>query len=72
MTAQGQWRENSVKTETDTLHIDFRDASVSESRDIDENTLVDIDGEDNICAITVAHASTRAGSPRVSYEQITA
>ena len=59
-------------TETDTLHIEFRDVAVTETRDLDENTLVDLDADGNICAITVEHASTRAGIPRFSYEQIAA
>lgn len=29
--------------DTDTLYIDFRDASVAETRDLDENTLLDLD-----------------------------
>lgn len=58
--------------ETDTLHIELRDAPVSETRDLDENTLVDVDDDGNVCAITVEHASTRAGIPRFSYEQIAA
>ena len=57
-------------TETDTLHIEFRDVTISETRDFDENTLIDLDAEGNICAITVEHATTRAGVPRFSYEQI--
>lgn len=40
--------------------------------DLDENTLVDINDEGNICAVTLVHASTRAGIPEFSYEQITA
>ena len=59
-------------TETDTLHIAFRDAAVVETRDLDENTLIDIDDEGNICAITVEHASKRAGTPHFSYEQVAA
>ena len=59
-------------TETDTLHIEFRDALVAETRDLDENTLIDMDHEGDICAITVEHASKRAGIPRFSYEQVTA
>jgi len=58
--------------QTDTLHIEFRDAPVAETRDLDENTLLDVDAEGNICAITVEHASERAGIPRFSYEQVTA
>jgi uncharacterized protein YuzE len=59
-------------TETDTLYIEFRDQPVAESRDLDENTVLDVDGEGNICAITVEHASQRAGIPDFSYEQVTA
>lgn len=58
--------------ETDTLHIEFRNAPVSETRDLDENTLLDIDAEGNISAITVEHASERTGVPEFSYEQVTA
>ena len=58
--------------ETDTLYIEFRDRPVAETRDLDENTVLDVDAEGNICAITVEHASKRAGIPQFSYEQITA
>jgi len=58
--------------ETDTLHIEFRDVPVAETRDLDENTLLDIDAEGNISAITVEHASERAGIPEFSYEEVTA
>jgi uncharacterized protein YuzE len=58
--------------ETDTLHIEFRDVPVAETRDLDENTLLDIDAQGNISAITVEHASERAGIPEFSYEEVTA
>jgi uncharacterized protein YuzE len=58
--------------ETDTLHIEFRNVAVAETRDLDENTLIDIDAEGNISAITVEHASERTGIPEFSYEQVTA
>ena len=58
--------------ETDTLHIEFRDLPVAETRDLDENTLLDLDAAGNICSITVEHASERAGIPQFSYEQVTA
>ncbi|MFN2431959.1 MAG: DUF2283 domain-containing protein [Gemmatimonadota bacterium] len=57
---------------TDTLYIEFQEASVAETRDLDENTLLDLDGKGNICAITVEHASERTGIPQFSYEQVTA
>jgi uncharacterized protein YuzE len=58
--------------DTDTLHIEFRAVDVAETRDLDENTLLDIDKEGNICGITVEHASDRAGIPAFSFEQISA
>jgi len=57
---------------TDTLLIEFRDAPVAETRDLDENTLLDLDASGNICAITIEHASHRANIPTFSYEQIAA
>ncbi len=58
--------------DTDTLYIEFRAAEVAETRDLDENTLLDLDHDGNICGITVEHASERADIPKFSYEQITA
>lgn len=58
--------------DTDTLLIEFRDAPVSETRDLDENTILDMDGQGNICSITVEHASKRAGAPDFSYEHVAA
>jgi len=58
--------------DTDTLLIEFRDAPVAETRDLDENTILDLDAKGNICSITVEHASTRADAPKFSYEQIAA
>jgi len=58
--------------DTDTLQIEFRDSPVAETRDLDENTILDLDEKGNICSITVEHASTRADAPRFSYEQVAA
>ena len=58
--------------DTDTLYIEFRDVPVSETRDLDENTLLELDEKGNVCAITVEHASERAGIPEFSYEQVPA
>ena len=59
-------------TDTDTLYIEFNGASVVESRDLDENTILDMDARGSICAITVEHASKRTGIPKFSYEQVAA
>ena len=59
-------------TDTDTLLMQLKDAPVAETRDLDENTVLDLDAHGNICAITIEHASQRAGAPEFSYEQVTA
>ena len=59
-------------SDTDTLYIEFKPGTVAETRDLDEDTLLDMDSDGNICAITIEHASTRAGAPEVSYERVPA
>lgn len=58
--------------DTDTLLIEFKELPVAETRDLDEDTVLDLDALGNVCAITVEHASRRADIPRFSYEQIAA
>jgi len=57
---------------TDALLIEFREAPVVETRDLDKNTLLDVDVDGNVCAITIEHASERADIPQFSYERIAA
>ena len=38
---------------TDTLYIELYPADVDETRDLDENTLLDLDAEGRLCAITI-------------------
>lgn len=58
--------------DTDTLHIEFKVADVVETRDLDENTQLDIDKDGHICALTIEHARDRADIPHFSFEQIAA
>jgi uncharacterized protein YuzE len=58
--------------DTDTLHIEFRVAEVAETKDLDENTQLDLDKDGNICAMTIEHAKDRADIPHFSFEQIAA
>lgn len=58
--------------DTDTLYIELRPADVAETKDLDENTLLDLDSKDQICGITIEHASERADIPHFSFEQIAA
>jgi uncharacterized protein YuzE len=58
--------------DTDTLYIEFRDTTISQSRDLDENTVLDLDAEGNVCAMTFEHASRRTDVQQVTLEGIAA
>jgi uncharacterized protein YuzE len=45
--------------DTDTLYIEFKEAEVTETKDLDEDTLLDLDQSGHIISITVEHASER-------------
>ena len=57
---------------TDTLYIEFRVADITETRDIDEHTVIDLDADGHICALTIEHAGDRTDIPRFSFEEIAA
>ena len=58
--------------DTDTMYIEFRDRDVAETKDLDENTVLDLDADGNVCAITFEHASERTDVHRLTVEGIAA
>lgn len=58
--------------DTDTLYIEFNKNSIAESKDLDENTVLDVDADGNICAITFEHASRRTDVSHLTVEGIAA
>ena len=58
--------------DTDTLHIALKSGSVADTRDLDENTLVEVDERGELLAITIEHAQARAELPSLSHQQIAA
>jgi uncharacterized protein YuzE len=58
--------------DTDTLLIELRSIPVAETRDLDENTVIDFDAKGNVCSITIEHASMRADAPKFSFEKVAA
>lgn len=58
--------------DTDTLYIEFRDSDIAETKDLDENTVLDVDAQGNVCAITFEHASQRTDVRRLTVEGIAA
>jgi len=45
--------------DTDTLYIEFKESDVVETKDLDDNTLLDLDQNGQIISITLEHASQR-------------
>ena len=45
--------------DTDTLYIELSQAPVSETRDLDENTQIDVDERGNVCSLTLEHVKER-------------
>lgn len=58
--------------DTDTLYIELKAGRITQTRDLDENTVLDLDERGQICGITVEYAKTRADIPQFSFEQIAA
>ncbi len=58
--------------QTDTLYIELREAEVRQTRDLDENTQIDVDANGVLCGITIEHASERTDVPNLSFEQVAA
>ena len=56
--------------DTDTLYIEFRSGGIAETKDLDENTQLDLDAEGNVCALTIEHARDRADLQHFSFEQV--
>ncbi|MEA5512352.1 DUF2283 domain-containing protein [Crocosphaera sp. UHCC 0190] len=42
-----------------------------ETRDLDENTLIDLDQNGQLCSMTIEHAKERVGIPEIEYQTIT-
>ena len=58
--------------DTDTLYREFRNQAIRQSKDLDESTVLDLDAEGNVCAITFEHASQRTNVQHVTLEGIAA
>ena len=57
--------------DTDTALIEFSDKEVYETREINENILVDFDRDGKIVSMTIEHAKENAQFPQFSYAEVT-
>lgn len=56
--------------ETDTLLINFNDNLIAETKDINENMLVELDKNGNIVSMTLEHAKSNVNVNDLSYQQV--
>ncbi|MEK6676494.1 MAG: DUF2283 domain-containing protein [Planctomycetota bacterium] len=59
-------------TETDTLFIQLNDRETVESKELNENILLDIDRDGKVVSLTIEHAMAQSGKPEFSYETLKA
>jgi uncharacterized protein YuzE len=52
--------------DTDTLYIEFKSAEVAVTQDLDQDTILDLDDDGQMVAITIEHASQRADISNIS------
>ena len=58
--------------DTDTLLLELKSGSVSETRDLDENTLLDLYAQGHVVAITLEHTTEGAELNSFSFDRIAA
>jgi len=56
--------------DTDTLYFELRDTIVTDTRDLDDDTILDYDAEGNVVGITLEHAKSKVGGDKVEFEMV--
>jgi uncharacterized protein YuzE len=54
--------------DTDTLLVDFSDRKVAETRDLNENVLIDLDADGRVVSLTIEHAKQQTDVAEFSYQ----
>ena len=58
--------------DTDTLYVQLNEHEISETRDLDENTAIDIDKNGHLVAMTIEHAKAVTDISDFSFRHILA
>ena len=56
--------------DTDTLLINFTDRTIVETRDLNENVLIELDKDGRLVSMTIEHAKQQANIDNFSYQQV--
>ena len=57
-------------SDTDTLLINFTDKEIVDTRDLNENILIELDKDGYLVSMTVEHAKRQANIDDFSYHQV--
>jgi uncharacterized protein YuzE len=57
-------------SDTDTVLMEFSDAEVVETREINENVYIEFDKDGNLVSMTIEHARKQANISELSYYQM--
>lgn len=55
-------------SDTDTLLVIFNENPVAETKDFDENTIIDLDDRGDLVSMTIEHAKERTDVSNFSYQ----
>ena len=56
--------------DTDTVYVELNSNPIFETKDLDENTVLDMDARGNLVGITIEHAKERADITNFVFQQI--
>ena len=56
--------------DTDTALLEFSDAEITETKEINENIYIDLDKDGNLVNMTIEHARKQANLEELSYYQM--
>jgi len=55
--------------DTDTIYIVFSQKTPAETRDLNEDTLLDLDEDSQLCSMAIEHAKERVDIPEIDYQK---
>ncbi len=58
--------------DTDTLLVNFSDRRIAETRDLNENVLIELDAEGRVVSMTIEHAKQQTDVGEFSYQRASA
>jgi uncharacterized protein YuzE len=56
--------------DTDTLLVNFNDRKIAETKDLNENILIELDEEGRLVSMTIEHAGQQTNIREFSYEEV--